>query len=295
MVDRQVVQHLADSDLVWGYRVRMVLAQDRPPLTGYDQDLWSQRLHYERAPLDEALDLFALLRRSNLRLLTNASADDLRRVGVHAERGEESVEHMVRMYAGHDRCTCGNSRESAGPSNGTREAPRSIDLLRGSVMVLMALDHVRDFFGAATINPTDPAITTVPLFFTRWITHFCAPVKYPPSLLFLLMTLGPALCALAALDHGPPTLLRPMLTFGRVPLFYYLVHLTLIHLLAVVVCYSRYSDAHWMFESPRLDQLPFARPPEWGFHLPAVYLIWAGIVAAMYPLCARVALIRPRR
>src|SRR5882757_9061104 len=42
---QQVVQHLADSDLVWGYRVRMVLAQDRPPLTGYDQDLWSERLH----------------------------------------------------------------------------------------------------------------------------------------------------------------------------------------------------------------------------------------------------------
>jgi len=99
---RQVVRHLADSDLVWGYRVRMVLAQDRPPLTGYDQDLWARRLHYERAPIDEALDLFSVLRRSNLRLLTNASAEDLRRVGVHAERGEESVEHMVRMYAGHD-------------------------------------------------------------------------------------------------------------------------------------------------------------------------------------------------
>jgi uncharacterized membrane protein len=60
----------------------------------------------------------------------------------------------------------------------------SIDLLRGSVMVLMALDHVRDFFGAATINPTDPAMTTVPLFFTRWITHCCAPV------FFLLMGAG---------------------------------------------------------------------------------------------------------
>lgn len=99
---RQVVQHLADSDLVWGYRVRLVLAQDRPRLTGYDQDLWSERLHYERAPVDEALDRFAVLRRSNLRLLTDASPDDLQRVGVHAERGEESVAHMIRMYAGHD-------------------------------------------------------------------------------------------------------------------------------------------------------------------------------------------------
>ena len=88
---RHVVQHLADSELVWGYRLRMVLAQERPLITGYDQDLWSERLHYERQPIDEALDRFAVLRRSNLRLLADAAADDLRRVGVHAERGEESV------------------------------------------------------------------------------------------------------------------------------------------------------------------------------------------------------------
>jgi uncharacterized damage-inducible protein DinB len=99
---RQLVQHLADSDLVWGYRVRLVLAQHRPTLTGYDQDLWSERLHYDRLPVDEALDRFAALRRSNLRLLSELSSDDLQRVGVHTERGEESVAHMIRMYAGHD-------------------------------------------------------------------------------------------------------------------------------------------------------------------------------------------------
>ena len=98
----QVVQHLADSELVWGYRLRLVLAQERPTLTGYDQDLWSERLHYERAPIDEALDRFGILRRSNLRLLAEASPADLQRVGVHAERGEESVAHMIRLYAGHD-------------------------------------------------------------------------------------------------------------------------------------------------------------------------------------------------
>ena len=98
----QVVQHLADSELVWGYRLRLVLAQDRPTLTGYDQDLWSDRLHYERLPVDEALDRLTVLRRSNLRLLADATAADLQRVGVHAERGEESVAHMIRLYAGHD-------------------------------------------------------------------------------------------------------------------------------------------------------------------------------------------------
>ena len=58
-------------------------------------------------------------------------------------------------------------------------APRirveSVDLVRGIIMALMAIDHVRDYFGAR-VNPTDPATTTVALFFTRWATHFCAPV-----------------------------------------------------------------------------------------------------------------------
>lgn len=99
---RHVLQHLADSELVWGYRLRMVLAHDRPQITGYDQDLWAARLEYDDADPDQALKDFAALREANLRLLARASADDLKRVGVHAERGEESVAHMIRLYAGHD-------------------------------------------------------------------------------------------------------------------------------------------------------------------------------------------------
>jgi uncharacterized damage-inducible protein DinB len=99
---RHVVRHLADGDLVWGYRLRLVLAQDRPTLTGYDQDMWADRLGYAHADAGQAIDDFSVLRRSNLRLIEASSAADLERVGLHSERGEESVAHMIKLYAGHD-------------------------------------------------------------------------------------------------------------------------------------------------------------------------------------------------
>jgi uncharacterized damage-inducible protein DinB len=98
----QVLQHLADSDLVWGWRVRLILAQDRPTLTGYDQDLWAERLHYADSDPAESLETFRVLRRANIRLIERAAPADLRRVGVHSERGDESLEHLQRLYAGHD-------------------------------------------------------------------------------------------------------------------------------------------------------------------------------------------------
>ena len=369
----------------------------------------------------------------------------------------------------------------------------SVDILRGAIMILMALDHTRDFLGKTGINPTDLAQTTISLFFTRWITHFCAPVfflltgtgaylslrkkskrelsqflftrglwlifleltlfrclglqfnfdyhatilnvlwalgwamivlsvlvhlpaslitafglvmiaghnlldpvrssnviwtvlhspnfivanpqhsvfiayplipwlgvtavgyslgqiyawtsqrrrtfllragmgltaafpilrainfygdpvrwttqksaaftvlsflnttKYPPSLLFLLMTLGPALLFLGAIDGGTPQFLRPALTFGRVPMFYFLLHMPLIHLIAVAVCYARYGQTHWMFESPTVGQFPITPPPGWGFSLPIVYLIWVCVVIALYPLCRWFAAVKQRR
>jgi len=369
----------------------------------------------------------------------------------------------------------------------------SIDVVRGVIMILMALDHTRDFFGNAGVNPTDPATTTIPLFFTRWITHFCAPVfflltgtgaylslrkkskvelsrflftrglwlivleltlvrclgwqfnfdyhvmilnvlwalgwamivlsglvylpawavavfgvvlitthnlfdsmessnplwtilhspnfllnrpghvvlvayalvpwigvtavgyalgqiyrwpsprrrsfllilgfaltasflvvrainiygdpqrwvpqksaaftvlsflntnKYPPSLLYLLMTLGPALLFLSAVDAETPRWLQPALTIGKVPMFYYLLHIPLIHLIAIAVCYARYGQIHWMFESPTLDRFPITPPPGWGYPLPIVYLVWAVVVLTLYPLCRWFARVKQRR
>ena len=369
----------------------------------------------------------------------------------------------------------------------------SVDVLRGVIMIIMALDHVRDFFSNSGFNPTDPATTTVPLFFTRWITHFCAPVfflltgtgaylslrkkskrelsrflftrglwliflelgvyrcfgwqfnfdyhvlmlvvlwalgwamivlsvlvylptwlvttfgvamiathnlfdsvqssyplwtilhspnfvvntpqhivfaayvlipwvgvtaagyglgqvfhweaarrkmfllrlgagltaafvvirginlygdparwttqksavftvlsflnttKYPPSLLYLLMTLGPAMLFLWLADGRTPRLLGPALTVGRVPMFYYLLHVPLIHLTALAVCYARYGQAHWMFESNGIQDFPISLPPGWGYSLPVVYLVWILLVLALYPLCSWFAALKQRR
>lgn len=123
---------------------------------------------------------------------------------------------------------------------------------------------------------------------------FLNTTKYPPSLLFLLMTLGPAMLLLRAFDGETPRWLRPALVYGRVPLFYFVLHLTVIHLVAAVVCLVRYGGIHWAFESPGRGQYPFTAPPGWGFNLPSIYLCWALVVVAMYPLCAWFATLKQR-
>jgi len=127
------------------------------------------------------------------------------------------------------------------------------------------------------------------------VLSFLNTTKYPPSLLFLLMTLGPALAFLSAVDRRTPRLLRPALVIGKVPLFYYALHFALIHLLAVVTCYARYGSAHWMFESPDLGHYPFSPPPGWGYSLPIVYMVWLLVVVTMYPLCRWFAALKQRR
>ncbi len=127
------------------------------------------------------------------------------------------------------------------------------------------------------------------------VLSFLNTTKYPPSLLFLLMTLGPAMVFLWSVDRATPRVLRPALTIGKVPLFYYMLHFALIHLLAVVTCYVRYGSAHWMFESPDLSHYPFSAPPGWGYSLPVVYLVWAFVVVTMYPLCRWFAGLKQRR
>ncbi|MFL5484932.1 MAG: hypothetical protein ACJ793_04800, partial [Gemmatimonadaceae bacterium] len=130
---------------------------------------------------------------------------------------------------------------------------------------------------------------------TFTVLSFLNTTKYPPSLLFLLMTLGPAMIFLWAVDRGTPRVARPALIIGKVPMFYYLLHFALIHVVAVIICYARYRSAHWMFESPDLGHYPFTPPPGWGYSLPVVYLVWAAVVIMMYPLCRWYAAVKARR
>jgi uncharacterized damage-inducible protein DinB len=97
-----VLQHLADSEAVWAVRLRKVLAEDRPKIEGYDQDLWADRLHYADADPVRARRVFRVLREANLGLVRGLSASERSRTGVHSDRGPESVEHMIRLYAAHD-------------------------------------------------------------------------------------------------------------------------------------------------------------------------------------------------
>jgi uncharacterized membrane protein len=141
----------------------------------------------------------------------------------------------------------------------------------------------------------DPARWSAQASTAMTVVSFLNVTKYPPSLLFLLMALGPALLILRALDTRTPRRLGPALTFGRVPLFYFVVHFSLIHLFAVIVCYAQNGAVHWMFESPNLGAYPFTPPPGWGLSLPTIYLMWILVVSIMYPLCAWFASIKARR
>ena len=95
--------HAADAELVASSRYRWILAQDEPPLIGYDQDLWVDRLHHGQDDPEELLETFEALRRANLALWARSTDRDKARVGVHAERGPESYDLTFRMLAGHDR------------------------------------------------------------------------------------------------------------------------------------------------------------------------------------------------
>jgi hypothetical protein len=98
----EVIQHLADSEIVTGYRLRLILAGDVPAIPAYDQDAWAQRLRYLESSLPEALRQLRVLREGSLTLLRGLRPEEWERVGIHGERGRESVRQLTKLQAGHD-------------------------------------------------------------------------------------------------------------------------------------------------------------------------------------------------
>ncbi len=95
--------HVVDAEIVGSGRYRFILAQDAPPLPGYDQDRWVERLRHAEDDPHELLALFEALRRANLAVWRRTPVEERARVGMHAERGPESYDLTFRLMAGHDR------------------------------------------------------------------------------------------------------------------------------------------------------------------------------------------------
>ena len=115
---------------------------------------------------------------------------------------------------------------------------------------------------------------------------FFNTLKYPPSLDFLLMTLGPALIALAWFDgvKAERGLGRVLLVFGRVPMFYYVLHIYLLHIMAIVVAWTVHQPAAWLWS---WDFILQPIPAGYGHGLPFIYLMWITAVVLLYLPCKR--------
>jgi hypothetical protein len=97
---REIVHHLADSEMTSAIRLRLLLAEDRPAIRGYDQEAFARRLHYDR-PLAASLEAFRAARLTTGELLERMSEDDWNREGTHTEQGRYTVEDWLTIYARH--------------------------------------------------------------------------------------------------------------------------------------------------------------------------------------------------
>jgi hypothetical protein len=98
----EIVAHLADSEIVLGFRMRSILAAPGTPIAAVDQDSWVTSGHYEKRDPRKSVEHFRVFREANLALLKSLTPQQWKHHGMHSERGQETIEHIVRLYAGHD-------------------------------------------------------------------------------------------------------------------------------------------------------------------------------------------------
>ena len=98
----EIVAHLADAEIVGSFRIRLILGAPGTPIVAYDQDTWVTSGHYDKRDPRKSVEQFRVLREANVALLASLDSEQWKHYGMHAERGQESIEHIVRMFAGHD-------------------------------------------------------------------------------------------------------------------------------------------------------------------------------------------------
>ncbi|HVG15635.1 MAG TPA: hypothetical protein VM935_11765, partial [Chitinophagaceae bacterium] len=152
---------------------------------------------------------------------------------------------------------------------------------RQKVLVLLGSGAVMLFILLRFINGYgDPVAWSVQKNGALSVVSFFNVNKYPPSLMYCLMTLGPAILFLAFFERTQNRLSRFFITFGRVPFFYYVLHIFLIHALCMIAFFL----SGYGLNDLKLQPFYF-RPARFGFDLWAVYAIWASVVLMLYPLC----------
>jgi uncharacterized damage-inducible protein DinB len=98
----EVLAHLADAELVLGWRLRQIITQDGVAIQAYDQDLWANTFQYSKSDPKTSLATFRTLRETNVAILKKLPKEKWDNYGMHSERGKETVSHLLRMIAGHD-------------------------------------------------------------------------------------------------------------------------------------------------------------------------------------------------
>jgi hypothetical protein len=98
----EIAAHLADVEIVVGFRMRLILGAPGTPIAAFDQDSWVTSGHYEKRDPRKSVEQFRVAREANLALLKSLTPEQWQHYGMHSERGQESIEHIVRLLAGHD-------------------------------------------------------------------------------------------------------------------------------------------------------------------------------------------------
>ena len=155
---------------------------------------------------------------------------------------------------------------------------------RKKILTIIGIGAILLFIFIRAINIYgDPNHWSFQNSFSFTFLSFLNTTKYPPSLLFILMTLGPAVLFLAFIERPVKGLGKAILHIGRVPMFFYLVHIYFIHLLAMLA--AQLSGYKWT--DMLLDKWPWLEPQlkGYGFSLSITYLVWFAVIICIYPLC----------